>query len=103
MPPWKLPGKKRWKLLSQKMNKVITFIPVLLIKVYKYTLSPLLPNACRYTPTCSEYAVEALKKHGLIKGTILAARRIASCNPYGGHGHDPVPEKFSLARKVKVG
>ena len=75
------------------MNKIICFVPILLIKVYKYTLSPLLPNACRYTPTCSEYAIEALQKHGIIKGSILAAKRISSCHPLGGHGHDPVPER----------
>jgi len=83
------------------MNKIICFIPILLIKVYKYTLSPLLPNACRYTPTCSQYAIVALQKHGIIKGTILAVKRISSCHPMGGHGYDPVPEKRELKAKEK--
>ncbi|MDR2891218.1 MAG: membrane protein insertion efficiency factor YidD [Alistipes sp.] len=64
---------------------------VALIKVYQYGISPLLPHACRYTPTCSEYTVEALKKHGLLRGGVLAARRISRCHPWGGSGYDPVP------------
>jgi putative membrane protein insertion efficiency factor len=59
--------------------------------MYKYIISPILPNACRYTPTCSTYAVEALKKHGPFKGLYLSVKRIISCNPWGGHGYDPVP------------
>jgi len=51
----------------------------------------MLPMACRYTPTCSNYAVEALQKHGILKGSWLAIKRISSCHPWGGHGHDPVP------------
>jgi putative membrane protein insertion efficiency factor len=61
------------------------------VRFYQRALSPLLPSACRYTPTCSEYAILALKKHGPLKGTFLAIKRIVSCNPWGGHGHDPVP------------
>jgi len=49
------------------------------------------PSACRYTPSCSTYAMQALKTHGPFKGTYLAIKRIVSCNPWGGHGHDPVP------------
>ena len=69
------------------------FITLLLIPIYfyKYLISPILPNACRYNPTCSQYAVEALKKHGPIKGGWLTLKRILSCNPWGGHGFDPVP------------
>jgi putative membrane protein insertion efficiency factor len=51
----------------------------------------MLPNSCRYTPTCSEYAIEAIKKYGIIKGIYLAVKRIISCNPWGGSGYDPVP------------
>lgn len=61
------------------------------IKFYRYAISPWLPDACRYTPTCSQYAIEALKKHGPLRGSWLAIKRIVSCNPWGGHGHDPVP------------
>ncbi|OYU95833.1 MAG: membrane protein insertion efficiency factor YidD [Bacteroidetes bacterium B1(2017)] len=64
---------------------------ILLIRVYQLVLSPMLPNACRYTPTCSAYAIEAIQKHGVIKGIFLGAKRIGRCHPWGGHGHDPVP------------
>ncbi len=66
---------------------------VLLIKGYQKFISPLTPSSCRYSPTCSQYAVEALQKHGLLKGGWLAIKRIGSCNPWGGSGYDPVPEK----------
>jgi len=62
-----------------------------LIRLYQLTISPLLPASCRYTPTCSQYSIEAIKKYGPIKGSYLAIRRILRCNPWGGHGHDPVP------------
>jgi len=64
---------------------------VLLIKIYQNLLSPLLGAQCRYTPTCSQYGVEAIKKHGAFKGGWLTLKRIGRCNPWGGHGHDPVP------------
>jgi putative membrane protein insertion efficiency factor len=59
-------------------------------RLYQILISPILPNACRYTPTCSEYGIQAVRKYGAIKGTRLALKRIASCNPWGGHGHDPL-------------
>ncbi|MEO6456121.1 MAG: membrane protein insertion efficiency factor YidD [Ginsengibacter sp.] len=64
---------------------------ILLIKLYQWIISPWLGSQCRYTPTCSQYALEALKKYGAIKGLWLTIKRIARCNPWGGHGHDPVP------------
>lgn len=64
-----------------------------LIRIYKITISPLFPATCRYTPSCSTYAVEALETHGLFKGGWLALKRIISCNPWGGSGYDPVPPK----------
>jgi uncharacterized protein len=64
---------------------------IYLIRLYQKFLSPLLGAQCRYTPTCSQYAVEALQKYGALKGGWLAFKRILSCNPFGGHGHDPVP------------
>jgi putative membrane protein insertion efficiency factor len=70
---------------------ILQFPFILLIRLYKYLLSPLLPNACRYTPTCSQYAEEAIKKYGIIKGIFLGAKRIARCHPWGGHGYDPLP------------
>jgi hypothetical protein len=63
---------------------------VLLVKLYQGAISPFLPNACRYTPTCSQYTLEALHKYGLIKGGWMGIKRILRCNPWGGHGHDPV-------------
>ena len=66
----------------------IAIFPVL---VYQYTISPLFPASCRYTPTCSQYTKEAILKHGVFKGGWLGVKRILSCNPWGGHGHDPVP------------
>ena len=64
---------------------------ILLIRFYQKFISPLTPPACRYTPTCSQYAIEALQKHGPFKGLWLAIRRILRCHPWGGHGYDPVP------------
>ena len=63
-----------------------------LIRIYQRGISPLTPPTCRFTPTCSNYAVEALKKHGAIKGSILTIWRVLRCNPFGKGGYDPVPE-----------
>jgi hypothetical protein len=60
------------------------------LRAYKRHVSPLLPNACRYTPTCSEYAMEAVERHGAVKGSALAVRRLLSCNPFSRGGYDPV-------------
>ena len=64
---------------------------LLLIRFYQYAIRPMLPPRCRYTPTCSQYAVEAVSKHGALKGGWLALKRIARCHPFGSSGHDPVP------------
>ena len=61
------------------------------VRFYQVAISPMLPPRCRYTPTCSQYAVEALQKHGVYKGSMLALRRICRCHPFGGSGYDPVP------------
>lgn len=63
------------------------------VKIYQGIISPLLPSSCRFTPTCSQYALIAFNKHGLIKGWMLSAKRISRCHPWGGSGFDPVPEK----------
>jgi len=73
------------------LKKILGSFLVILIKIYQYFISPLTGAACRYTPTCSQYGVEAIKKYGAFKGGWLTLKRIASCNPWGGHGHDPVP------------
>ncbi len=72
---------------------MIRKILIYTVRLYQKFLSPFLGAQCRYTPTCSQYAVEALQKHGALKGSWLALKRILSCNPWGGHGHDPVPDK----------
>ncbi|PTQ95819.1 hypothetical protein C8P68_105329 [Mucilaginibacter yixingensis] len=79
------------KWLLQILKSLIGAIFLLLIKIYQYFLSPLLGVSCRYTPSCSQYGVEAIKKYGAFKGGWLTLKRIARCNPWGGHGHDPVP------------
>ena len=66
---------------------------IALIRLYQLTLSPILGAQCRYTPTCSQYTIEALRMHGLFKGSWLSLKRIVSCNPWGGSGYDPVPQK----------
>lgn len=64
---------------------------VLLIKFYRKYISPLKPPSCRFTPTCSEYALEAVNKYGVLKGGWLAIKRVARCNPFFPGGNDPVP------------
>lgn len=64
---------------------------ILLIRAYQTTISPMLPAACRYTPSCSAYAAEAIERHGARRGSWLALRRLGRCHPWGGTGHDPVP------------
>ena len=73
------------------MKKVLSKFFLALIAFYKNAISPYLGHACRYTPTCSEYGADAIKKYGPFKGGWLAIKRILSCNPWGGHGYDPVP------------
>ena len=69
------------------------------ITIYRYTLSPLLGKNCRYLPTCSQYAREAINRYGALKGGWLAARRIGRCHPWGGHGYDPVPGEDKVKRE----
>lgn len=73
------------------MRKIIRHIVLIPVYIYRYTISPMLPSSCRYTPTCSKYTVEAVMKHGIFKGGWLAIKRIVSCHPWGGSGYDPVP------------
>lgn len=88
------------------LRKILIFPLVVLIQFYRKLISPLLPDSCRYTPTCSAYALEALHKHGLLKGFFLATRRILSCNPWGGSGYDPVPDecpwKYVFGKRKKA-
>ena len=73
------------------MFKLLSFILVIPIKLYQILISPLIGPNCRFHPTCSQYSIEAINKHGPFKGTWLAIKRISSCHPWGGSGHDPVP------------
>ena len=73
------------------MSYAIVWLMCLPIEAYQKFISPLTPPSCRFVPTCSEYAKQALKKHGPIKGLALAVWRILRCNPWGGSGYDPVP------------
>lgn len=71
----------------------MNYVFIFLIRIYQKVISPLFPGSCRYTPTCSHYSIEAIKKFGVIKGIYLGSKRIIKCNPWGGYGYDPVPEK----------
>lgn len=73
------------------LRRMLIVIPIALIRVYQYTLGPLLGGRCRFTPTCSVYALEAYQSHGVLRGTWLTLKRLARCHPLGGHGYDPPP------------
>lgn len=75
----------------QWLKRGIAAIFIGLIRVYQIVLSPILGASCRFTPTCSRYGIEAIKKHGPFKGGWLTLKRIGRCHPWGGHGPDPVP------------
>jgi len=75
------------------LKKIATYPFILLIRFYQAAISPYTPAACRFSPTCSSYSLEALQVHGLLKGTWLALKRIGKCHPWGGSGYDPVPKK----------
>ena len=66
------------------------------LRAYQWVLRPVLPMGCRYLPTCSDYALEAVQRHGVLRGGLLAAWRLGRCHPWGGEGLDPVPERFRL-------
>ena len=79
------------RAIISAISKAAVWLLLLPITVYQRCISPFTPPACRFTPTCSEYAKQALKKHGPIKGLALAIWRVLRCNPWGGSGYDPVP------------
>lgn len=81
------------------MKKILTELLLLPIKFYRGAISPHLPPACRYTPTCSRYAMEAISVHGPLRGTWLAIKRICRCHPWGGSGYDPVPPRKTPENK----
>lgn len=73
------------------MRNLLSELLILPIRLYRACISPLLPPSCRFTPTCSQYAIEALRKHGPLRGLWLTVRRLLRCHPWGGSGYDPVP------------
>jgi putative membrane protein insertion efficiency factor len=73
------------------VKRIVAFPLILLVRFYQVCISPLKPPSCRFTPTCSQYAIEALRKYGPIKGLYLTVRRLLRCHPWGGSGYDPVP------------
>lgn len=77
--------------LLRWLGGAVAAVLILPIRFYQLCISPMLGPSCRFTPTCSQYAVEALRKHGPLKGSWLAVRRICRCHPWGGSGYDPVP------------
>jgi putative membrane protein insertion efficiency factor len=78
-------------MIGKLINKFFSALFLLLIKFYQYLISPILGQSCRFNPSCSQYGLEAIKKHGAFKGGWLTIKRIARCHPWGAHGHDPVP------------
>lgn len=81
------------KSLKSHLPLLMSQVLALPVRFYRICISPLIPSRCRYTPTCSEYALEALETHGPIRGLWLSIKRIGRCHPWGGHGYDPVPNK----------
>ena len=77
---------------------ILTYILINLIKCYRYLVSPLLGQSCRYLPTCSEYSIEALKTYGFLKGLFLSVKRILSCHPWGSGGLDPVKKEIKVKK-----
>jgi putative membrane protein insertion efficiency factor len=75
------------------MKKALIFPFIIIVRGYQKVISPLFPSTCRYQPTCSHYAIEALETHGLLRGGWLALKRIGRCHPWGSSGYDPVPKK----------
>ena len=80
------------------MRRSLALVGILPIRLYQWCISPLLPAACRYQPTCSAYAIEAIEHHGLIRGGWLTLRRLLRCHPWGGSGYDPVPHNHADCR-----
>lgn len=80
-----------WKRLLSGCKFALALPLLVVVKFYQYCISPFTPPSCRYVPTCSQYAVEALRKYGPLKGSWLTLKRLSRCHPWGGSGYDPVP------------
>jgi putative membrane protein insertion efficiency factor len=77
--------------LSGKLTKILAWPLIIMVRIYQLIISPFLPKTCRFYPTCSSYSLEALKKHGILKGSWLSVKRISRCHPGNPGGYDPVP------------
>jgi putative membrane protein insertion efficiency factor len=86
-----MPQNGFWKTFVSRCRQIVALPFIGLIRLYQKCISPLTPPSCRFTPTCSQYGIEAIRKYGIIKGGWLTAKRIARCHPWGGSGYDPVP------------
>ena len=86
-----MPYERFWSTLRSGFKRLVTLPFLLLVRFYQYCISPFTPPSCRFTPACSQYAVEALRKYGPIKGIWLTIKRLSRCHPWGGSGYDPVP------------
>lgn len=84
------------------IKKLLSYLMLGLIRFYQMVISPFTPASCRYVPTCSHYAVEAIQKHGPFRGGWLALKRISSCHPWGGSGYDPVPDSLDNEKKTNL-
>ena len=80
-------------MINNYLSYIFIYPTIIIIRFYQILLSPIIRPNCRYSPSCSEYAIIALKEHGLLKGIYLSILRILKCNPFGGHGQDHVPKK----------
>lgn len=79
---------------------MIKLLLILLVRVYRYAISPFLAPRCRFFPSCSEYSMTALKQYNIVTGLFLTLKRVVSCHPFGEHGYDPVPVNFSLKSMI---
>lgn len=89
--------------MKEKLRRLnpLFWISLGLIRFYQKWISPLKPSCCRFVPTCSEYALEAFRRHGFVKGLLLTVKRILRCNPFGKGGFDPVPSDFYIFGKKR--
>ncbi len=88
-------------VLAARLLHAPALLLMALIRVYQRLVRPLLPRSCRFHPTCSDYAAEAIRRHGAARGSFLAASRVARCHPFNEGGVDPVPERFTLRAAIR--
>ena len=86
-----MPSNEFCRRLSRGVKRAAALPLIALVQFYRHCISPFTPPSCRFTPTCSQYALEALRRYGPLKGGWLTLKRLARCHPWGGHGYDPVP------------